>query len=77
MTKAEIVAKMADDAGITKAAAQTCMESFIATVTQALKKKDGKVTLVGSVHSKNPAGKPARAETRKPAKRSKSRPAMS
>jgi DNA-binding protein HU-beta len=47
MTKAEIVAKMAEDAGITKADAQTCMETFIATVTQALKKKDGKVTLVG------------------------------
>jgi DNA-binding protein HU-beta len=47
MTKAEIVAKMAEDAGITKAAAQTCMECFITTVTQALKKKDAKVTLVG------------------------------
>jgi DNA-binding protein HU-beta len=47
MTKAEIVEKMAKDAGITKAAAQTCLESFIASVTKALKKKDGKVTLVG------------------------------
>jgi DNA-binding protein HU-beta len=47
MTKAEIVAKMAEDAGIAKTEAQTCMETFIATVTQALKKKDGKVTLVG------------------------------
>lgn len=47
MTKAEIIQKMADDAGITKVAAQTCLESFIAGVTQALKKKDGKVTLVG------------------------------
>jgi DNA-binding protein HU-beta len=47
MTKAEIVEKMAKDASITKAAAQTCLESFIACVTKALKKKDGKVTLVG------------------------------
>jgi len=47
MTKAEIVEKMATDAGITKAAAQTALESFIDGVTKALKKKDGKVTLVG------------------------------
>jgi DNA-binding protein HU-beta len=47
MTKAEIVEKMANDASITKAAAQTCLESFVACVTKALKKKDGKVTLVG------------------------------
>jgi DNA-binding protein HU-beta len=47
MTKAEIVEKMAKDASITKAAAQTCLESFITCVTKALKKKDGKVTLVG------------------------------
>jgi DNA-binding protein HU-beta len=47
MTKAEIVEKMATDASITKAAAQTALESFIASVTKALKKKDGKVTLVG------------------------------
>jgi DNA-binding protein HU-beta len=47
MTKAEIVEKMANDAGITKAAAQTALESFIEGVTKALKKKDGKVTLVG------------------------------
>jgi DNA-binding protein HU-beta len=47
MTKAEIVEKMANDAGITKAAAQTALEAFIEGVTKALKKKDGKVTLVG------------------------------
>jgi len=47
MTKAEIVEKMAQDAGITKTDAQTCLESFIGCVTKALKKKDGKVTLVG------------------------------
>ncbi len=47
MTKADLVEKMAQDAGITKTDAQTCLESFIANVTKALKKKDGKVTLVG------------------------------
>ena len=47
MTKAEIVEKMATDAGITKTAAQSALESFIDSVTKALKKKDGKVTLVG------------------------------
>jgi DNA-binding protein HU-beta len=47
MTKAEIIENMANDAGLTKAEAQTCLESFLAGVTQALKKKDGKVTLVG------------------------------
>ena len=47
MNKAEIIVKMAEDAGITKAQAQTCLASFIEGVTQTLKKKDGKVTLVG------------------------------
>ena len=47
MTKAEIVEKMAKEASITKAAAQTALESFIDSVTKTLKKKDGKVTLVG------------------------------
>lgn len=47
MTKAEIIEKMAKDAGITKAAAGVALESFIACVTKALKKKGGKVTLVG------------------------------
>jgi DNA-binding protein HU-beta len=47
MTKADIVEKMAKDAGISKAAAGTALNSFVDTVTKALKKKDGKVTLVG------------------------------
>jgi DNA-binding protein HU-beta len=47
MTKAELVEKMAADAGISKAAAAACLDSFIDSVTKALKKKDGKVTLVG------------------------------
>ena len=47
MTKAELIEKMASDAGITKAAAGTVLDSFVGSVTKALKKKDGKVTLVG------------------------------
>jgi len=47
MTKAELVDKMAKDAKITKVAASAALASFIASVTKALKKKDGKVTLVG------------------------------
>jgi DNA-binding protein HU-beta len=47
MTKAEIVEKMAKDAGISKVAASTALNSFMEGVTKALKKKDGKVTLVG------------------------------
>ena len=47
MTKAELVEKMAKDAGISKAAAAVALSSFTQNVTKALKKKDGKVTLVG------------------------------
>jgi DNA-binding protein HU-beta len=47
MTKAELVEKMAKDAKMSKAAAGKALSSFTANVTKALKKKDGKVTLVG------------------------------
>ena len=47
MTKAELVEQMAKDAKITKVAAAAALESFTASVTKTLKKKDGKVTLVG------------------------------
>ncbi len=47
MTKAELVEKMAKDAGISKVAAATALNSFMTSVTKALKKKAGKVTLVG------------------------------
>ncbi|NNF98499.1 MAG: HU family DNA-binding protein [Desulfobacteraceae bacterium] len=47
MTKAELIDAMAKDAGIAKVAAQSALDSFIGNVTKALKKKDGKVTLVG------------------------------
>ena len=47
MTKAELIEKMAKDAGISKTAAGAALSSFMDGVTKALKKKDGKVTLVG------------------------------
>ncbi|MBA4369016.1 MAG: DNA-binding protein [Desulfobacterium sp.] len=47
MTKAELVDQMAKDAGISKVAAGAALASFIDGVTKTLKKKDGKVTLVG------------------------------
>ena len=47
MTKAELVEMMAKDANISKVAAAAALDSFMTNVTKALKKKDGKVTLVG------------------------------
>ncbi len=47
MTKAELVEKAAKEAGISKVAAGAALNSFMNNVTKALKKKDGKVTLVG------------------------------
>ena len=47
MTKTELIEQMAKDAGISKKAAGDALSSFIDNITKALKKKDGKVTLVG------------------------------
>ncbi|MDP2862003.1 MAG: HU family DNA-binding protein [Desulfobacterales bacterium] len=47
MTKAELVDKAAQDAGISKVAAAAVLNSFMDSITKTLKKKDGKVTLVG------------------------------
>ncbi len=47
MTKAELVEKAAVDAKISKVAAAAALNSFMGSVTKALKKKNGKVTLVG------------------------------
>ncbi|MFZ5563463.1 MAG: HU family DNA-binding protein [Thermodesulfobacteriota bacterium] len=47
MTKAELIDKMAKEAGISKVAAGAALDSFMDGVSKALKKKDGKVTLVG------------------------------
>ncbi|MDO9528019.1 MAG: HU family DNA-binding protein [Syntrophales bacterium] len=46
MTKAELIAAIANDAGITKVAAAKALGSYMETVTQELK-KNGKFGLVG------------------------------
>jgi DNA-binding protein HU-beta len=46
MTKAELISKIAEDAGITKVAATAALESFIEGVTKTLK-SGNKLTLVG------------------------------
>ncbi len=46
MTKADLIGIMADEAGITKAAASTALDTFIAAVSKELK-KSGKLGLVG------------------------------
>jgi DNA-binding protein HU-beta len=46
MNKAELIAKIADDAGVTKTQANTALDSFVEAVTKTLK-GGGKVTLVG------------------------------
>ena len=47
MNKSELIDAIAKDAEITKVAAKKALESFIENVTNTLKKKDGKVALVG------------------------------
>ena len=47
MTKAELVEQAAKDANVSKVAAAAALNSFMDGVTMALKKKSGKVTLVG------------------------------
>ena len=46
MNKAELIAKLADDTGITKTQAGAALDSFTEAVAKTLKKGD-KVTLVG------------------------------
>ncbi|NDD59554.1 MAG: HU family DNA-binding protein [Chlamydiae bacterium] len=46
MNKAELIAKIADDAGITKTQANATVDSFIEAVTKTLK-SGNKLTLVG------------------------------
>ncbi len=46
MTKAELITKLAGDAGITKVQATTALGSFVEAVTKTLKKGD-RLTLVG------------------------------
>jgi DNA-binding protein HU-beta len=46
MTKAELIATMAGEAGITKAAAAKALQAYVDTVSKELK-KNGKLGLVG------------------------------
>ncbi len=46
MNKAELIAKLADDAGLTKTQAGAALDSFTEAIAKTLKKGD-KVTLVG------------------------------
>jgi DNA-binding protein HU-beta len=46
MNKAELIAKIAEDAGITKTQGNAAVDAFVDAVTKTLKKGD-KVTLVG------------------------------
>ena len=47
MTKADLIEKVAKDAGITKTAAGKAVQSFLDGVALGLKKRNSKVTLVG------------------------------
>ena len=47
MTKADLIEKMAKDAGISKVAAKAALESFLGGLTKGLKKRNSRVTLVG------------------------------
>ena len=46
MNKAELISKIADDAGITKTQANSALDSFVEAVTKTLR-GGGKVTMVG------------------------------
>lgn len=46
MNKADLIAKIAEDAGLTKTQAGSALDSFVEAITKTLKKGD-KVTLVG------------------------------
>ena len=50
MTKAELIEQMANDASVSKVAAGAVLDSFMANVTKALKKKRGKSRWSGSEH---------------------------
>jgi DNA-binding protein HU-beta len=47
MTKAELIEKVAKDVGLMKSDAGKAVQSFLEGLTQGLKKRNSKVTLVG------------------------------
>ena len=69
MNKQELVDKVAKKAGNMKKDAQATIDATIDAIMETVK-KGGKVTLVASARSLLSSAKPAKAETRRPAKRS-------
>jgi len=47
MNKAELIEKIATEAGLSKADAKRALDAFVGSTTEELKKKDGRVSLVG------------------------------
>ena len=47
MTKAELIEKMGEEAGISKAAAGKALQSFIDNVAKGLKKRNSRIALTG------------------------------
>lgn len=47
MNKAELIEQVASGAGLSKADAKRALDAFISATTTELKKKDGRVSLVG------------------------------
>ncbi len=47
MNKAELIEKIATDAGLSKADAKRALDAFVSATTEELKKEDGRVALVG------------------------------
>ncbi len=47
MNKAELIEKIAAGAGLSKADAKRALDAFVSATTDELKKKDGRVALVG------------------------------
>ncbi|MDQ7784456.1 MAG: HU family DNA-binding protein [Desulfomonilaceae bacterium] len=45
MTKAELVAHMAEEAGVTKKAAAAALNAIVTAIHESLKKKDGKIRI--------------------------------
>jgi len=47
MNKAELIDKIATEAGLSKVDAKRAIDAFVGATTEELKKKDGRVSLVG------------------------------
>ena len=47
MNKAELIDKIATDTGLSKVNAKRALDAFVGATTEELKKKDGRISLVG------------------------------